>query len=70
MHFHCPRPWLKEPQRVEEQMNGLRSITEWGCVHSTYAGRGGGGVWPLHTTLYMGGGGVRPLRMYISLRPE
>ena len=34
-------------------------------VHSTYAAMGGGGVWPLRTSLYKGGGGgAQALRMY------
>ena len=38
------------------------------CVHSTYAAMGGGGVRPLHTSMYKGGGGVWPLSMYTFLK--
>ena len=39
----------------------------WGHSFSTYAARGGGGVFKLRTAEYRGGGGVLAMSMYAKL---
>ena len=52
-----------QEEKAQILENALR-----GRVHSTYAAMGGGGVRPLHTSMYKGGGGVWPLSMYTFLK--